>query len=171
VLQLYPQCVTISDSSIRFLCWCVRQVVLHTLIAEPQNTTYIHLMVVSSGAIVRRVSFPRQLAGTKNVRFNEGLSADFHNAKDKPCLIILDDLLNEAYTKDVCDLFTKGSHHRNVSVVLITQILFHQGWYCRDISLNAMYILVFKTCVIRINSTIWRDGYIPKIVTDCSRRI
>jgi hypothetical protein len=27
----------------------------------------------------------------------------------------------------VCDLFTKGSHHRNISVVLITQNLFHQG--------------------------------------------
>jgi hypothetical protein len=38
-------------------------------------------MVVSSSAIARIVPFPRQVAGTNNVRFNEGLPA-----KDKPCL-------------------------------------------------------------------------------------
>jgi hypothetical protein len=45
---------------------------------------------------------------------------------------------------DVCDLFTKGSHHRNISVILITQNLFHQGRFCREISLNAKYIVVLK---------------------------
>jgi ABC-type phosphate transport system ATPase subunit len=35
---------------------------------------------------------------------------------------VLDDLLNEAYSRAVCDLFTKGSHHRDLSVILITQI-------------------------------------------------
>jgi len=72
----------------------------------------------------RAVHF-RQLAGTKKVRFNEGVPANFDNAGDKPCLTILDDLLNETYSKDVCDLFTKGSHHRNITVILITQNLFH----------------------------------------------
>jgi len=62
----------------------------------------------------------------------------------KNCLIILDDFLNTAYSKDVCGLFTKGSHHRNISVILITQNLFHQGKFCRDISLNAKYIVVLK---------------------------
>jgi hypothetical protein len=46
--------------------------------------------------------------------------------------------------KDVCDLFTKGIHHTNISVILITQNLLHQGKYCRDISLNATYIVVLK---------------------------
>jgi hypothetical protein len=58
-------------------------------------------------------------------------------------LVVLNDLLNEAYSSDVCDLFTKGSHHRNISVILITQNLFHQGRFSRDISLNAKYIVVF----------------------------
>jgi hypothetical protein len=40
--------------------------------------------------------------------------------------------------------FTKGSHHRYISVILITQNLFHQGKYCRDISLDAKYIVVLK---------------------------
>jgi hypothetical protein len=53
--------------------------------------------------------------------------------------MILDDLLNEAYSRKVCDLFTKGSHHHNVSVILITQ-----GRHCRDISLNAKYLVSLK---------------------------
>jgi len=36
----------------------------------------------------------------------------------------------------------KGSHHRNISVILITQNLFRQGKYCCDISQNAKYIVV-----------------------------
>ena len=59
--------------------------------------------------------------------------------------MILDDLLNVVYSEQVCDLFTKGSHHRNISVILITQNLFHQGKYCRDISLNAKYSVQLKT--------------------------
>jgi len=129
----YTQRVTISDSSIRFLCWCVRQVFLHTLIAELQNTTCILLMVVSSGAIVRRVSFG----------LTRGCRQTFTTPRTNRASI-LDDLLNEACTKDVCDIFTKVSHHSNISVVLITQILYHQGRYCRDISLSAMYIVVLK---------------------------
>ena len=48
------------------------------------------------------------------------------------------------YSKDVCDLFTKGSHHKNISVILITQNVFHQGRFCRDISLNAKYSVALK---------------------------
>jgi len=55
------------------------------------------------------------------------------------CLIILDDLLNDAYSQDVCDLFTKRSHHRNNCVIGIIQNLFYQRCYCRDISMNYKY--------------------------------
>ena len=58
--------------------------------------------------------------------------------------MIIDDLLNDVYSKQVCDLFTKGSHHRNISVILNTQNFFHQGRYCRDISLNAKYLVLLK---------------------------
>jgi hypothetical protein len=44
----------------------------------------------------------------------------------------------------VCNLINKGSHHRNISVILITQNLFHQANYCRDISLNAKYLVLLK---------------------------
>lgn len=58
-------------------------------------------------------------------------------------LIILDDLMREV---DGCivDLFTKGSHHYNISVIFVTQNIFNQGKGRRDISLNSHYIVCFK---------------------------
>lgn len=61
----------------------------------------------------------------------------------EPILVIIDDMMREADTR-VVDLFTKGCHHRNISVFFITQNLFHQGRGQRDISLNAHYIVCFK---------------------------
>jgi len=90
------------------------------------------------------VPSPTELPKKSDVHFNEGVPKDFQNARGRPCLVILDDLLIDVNSKQVCDLFTKGSHHRNISVILITQNLFHQGRYCRDISLNAKYLVPLK---------------------------
>jgi len=43
------------------------------------------------------------------VHFNEGVPTDFENARGTPCLVNLDDLLNDVYSKQVCDLFTKAA--------------------------------------------------------------
>ena len=45
----------------------------------------------------------------------------------------------------IMDLFTKGSHHKNLSVILISQNLFHQRCDQRDICISQRnYIVVFK---------------------------
>ena len=44
----------------------------------------------------------------------------------------------------VASLFTKKSHHRNISVMYIEQNLFHKGKNHRTISLNAHYMVLFK---------------------------
>jgi hypothetical protein len=90
----------------------------------------------------------QQLAALKkNVQIRECLLENFENAQGLPCLFILDVLLNDVFSRAVCDLFTKGSHHRNVSVILINQNIFHQALHCRDISLNAKYLFALKTFV------------------------
>jgi len=53
-----------------------------------------------------------------NIRINEGVPANVVNTQVIP--------------------------HRNISVILITQKLFHQGRYCRDISLNVKYLVLLK---------------------------
>jgi len=52
--------------------------------------------------------------------------------------------MDSAYSTKSSELFTKGSYHRNIIVVLITQNLFHQGSSSRDIYLKSKYIVVFK---------------------------
>jgi len=69
---------------------------------------------------------------------------DFENPENIPTLIVLDDLMESAYSTKVSQLLTKGSHHRNISLVLITKNLFHQGPSSRDISLNSKDTVVFK---------------------------
>jgi hypothetical protein len=68
---------------------------------------------------------------------------EFENERGEPRLIILDDLLNNVYYKYVCDIFTKGSHHRNISFMLIIQNQF-QGQRNRHISMNVKYLVVYK---------------------------
>ena len=79
---------------------------------------------------------PEQLAGAGKYIYHRGIP-EFEEASDGPKLAALDDLLNEVYSSDVCDLFTKGCHHTNVSVILITRDA------SAGTSLNAKY-LVFK---------------------------
>jgi len=80
-----------------------------------------------------------------NVEFHEGLPRNEDYVNDpRPKLIVIDNLMCEASDNAVIDLFTKGSHHKNLRVIFITQNLFHQSRDMRDISLNANYIVVFK---------------------------
>jgi hypothetical protein len=51
--------------------------------------------------------------------------------------------MNEA-DQNVCNLFTKLSHHRSVSVVFITQNLYHRNRFVRTMNLNTHYIVMFK---------------------------
>jgi hypothetical protein len=86
---------------------------------------------------------PKSVSG-KRIQYFEGVPEDFKNEGGRITLIILDDLLTEVYSKLVCTLLTKGCHHRNISVLLITQNLFHQGTYCLDMSLNTKYLVLLK---------------------------
>ena len=65
-------------------------------------------------------------------------------------ILVFDDLMTEAKCDQrIADLFTKGSHHRNISVVYLTQNLFPQGKACRDIILNTQYMVLFNNPIDR----------------------
>ena len=65
-------------------------------------------------------------------------------------VLVFDDLMTEAKCDQrIADLFTKGSHHRNISVVYLTQIFFPQGKACRDIILNTQYMVLFNNPIDR----------------------
>ncbi|GIX84987.1 uncharacterized protein CDAR_374201 [Caerostris darwini] len=88
----------------------------------------------------------------KNVEFHEGLPSDIHTLSN--ALIVIDDLMSELSSEfsfmselsntKLTKLFTKGGHHRNLSIIFIVQNIFHNGKEMRDISLNAHYLFLFK---------------------------
>jgi hypothetical protein len=79
----------------------------------------------------------------KNVSFVKDVR-EFDNSEHLPTFIVLDDLKDSPYSSKGSDLFTKGSHHRYMGLIMITHNLFHQGPSSRDISLNSKYIAEFK---------------------------
>ena len=58
-------------------------------------------------------------------------------------LLVLDDLMTSTDDR-VVDLFTKISHHRNLSVVYLTQNIFYKNKKSRTLSLNSHYLVLFK---------------------------
>uniref|UniRef100_A0ABD2W625 AAA+ ATPase domain-containing protein n=1 Tax=Trichogramma kaykai TaxID=54128 RepID=A0ABD2W625_9HYME len=81
-----------------------------------------------------------------SLEFREGLPQTSDFADDpRPKLVIIDDLMRQSSSSGaLCDLFTKNSHHNNLSVIFITQNIFHQGRGQRDVSLNSHYIVLFR---------------------------
>ena len=78
-----------------------------------------------------------------NVDFHEGLPNLKLLDVSLKHLIVIDDLMMEV-NATITSLFTKGSHHRNISVMYIVQNIFHQNKEHRNISLNAQYIVLMK---------------------------
>ena len=79
----------------------------------------------------------------EGVMFVEGLPNPEDWREDKRRLVIVDDLMSETNDR-VTKLFTKGSHHRSLSVMYIVQNLFGKNKEQRTISLNSHYSVVFK---------------------------
>ena len=81
------------------------------------------------------------------VEFIEGFPEDLNalTRGHEQTLLVLDDLMSEC-SKDqrVSDLFTRGSHHKGISVLYLTQNLFPPGKLSRTISLNSHYFIVLK---------------------------
>ena len=60
-------------------------------------------------------------------------------------ILVLDDLMNEGSSdKNFLDLFTKDSHHQQITVIYLCQDLFPTGKFVKTISCNAQYIVAFK---------------------------
>ncbi len=83
-----------------------------------------------------------------DIIFHEGLpTADNINqfADGKHNIIVLDDLMADIVkNEEMQHLFTRDSHHKNLTVLFLTQNAFCQGRCARTISLNCAYLVLFK---------------------------
>jgi len=79
------------------------------------------------------------------IKFIEGLPNfhDLKNNKSTPKLLILDDMMQEMKNDSrLNELFTRGSHHWNLSIIHILQNLFFDG--IRTSRINAQYLILMK---------------------------
>jgi energy-coupling factor transporter ATP-binding protein EcfA2 len=97
---------------------------------------------VSEGEIGDTLTKLRKL---KRVHHVHGLPEGWTDKPKKLDLIIIDDLFEEVNQDAVsCNqLFTKIARHRQVTVIFITQNLFHQGGKHRTRNLNTHYLVIF----------------------------
>ena len=93
----------------------------------------------------------RENMGESRVEFVKGLPSEggideaYLQSRYGTKLIVIDDLMNEASRRqDVNSLFTRG-RHENTSVMFLVQNFHNSGKFMRENSLNADYIVRFKS--------------------------
>ena len=80
------------------------------------------------------------------IKFIHGFPEKFPSHEGKHTLIILDDMITEiGKGKQIVDLFIMGSHHRNITCILVSQNLFFNHKQYRLLSLQANYLVIFKS--------------------------
>ena len=95
-----------------------------------------------------QATYDEILKSLPSIKFIEGLPDNMESMLDPSIrnLVVLDDLMHElSNDQRITSLFTKGCHHRNLSVIFILQNIFHRGKELRDMSLNCHYLVLFKS--------------------------
>ena len=87
----------------------------------------------------------KALKHVKNITFLDGFEEGWETKPRTGDVIVIDDLFAEAVKeRSFNNLFTKIARHRGVTVIFITQNLFHQGGQHRTRNLNVHYLVLFK---------------------------
>lgn len=98
--------------------------------------------------------FKKPTNSSVKITYIQGLPNEDYISLSKPDLIIIDDLMVElANSKELVNLFTKKSHHWNVSIVFIVQNLYFKGKQMTTIARNSHYTILLSNR--RDQSQIW----------------
>ena len=92
--------------------------------------------------------YEKLLEALPQITFQRGFPdkiIDIFNARDSNLLILDDQMSKAGDTKELGDLFTKGSHHRNLTVIYIVQNFFDKSKSMRTASINSQYFFLFKS--------------------------
>jgi len=65
-------------------------------------------------------------------------------ARGMPILVIFDDMINSKSINDIASLFTVDARHLNMSLIFLSQRIFVNNEYFRQISQNSDYFVLFK---------------------------
>ena len=83
-------------------------------------------------------------SGTKGMP-SELENDSFFDISKGNSMVIDDQMEDSGGDTRIANLFTRGSHHRNLSVIYIVQNLFHQGKGSRSISLKSFLGSLYKS--------------------------
>ena len=110
------------------------------MFTEPVYRVYYHYGIYQS-------LFDEMKSEIDGIIFKEGMPETIENLGhgNKHSILILDDLMLQiCNNKDAASLFVMGSHHRNLTIIYLSQNLFAGGSMSRTISLNCEYMCLFK---------------------------
>ena len=82
-----------------------------------------------------------------HIEFVRGWSDELYESlrQDKKNLLIRENQMAEAGdSKTLSNLFTKGAHHKNLSVLYLVQNVYNKSKSQRTVSLNTHYNVVFR---------------------------
>lgn len=135
----HPFTMTISGPTGSGKTFWVQKLIKEALFASHPSPKHIYYLYGE---------YQPSFASFVGVTFIKGLPNDLINninPANDPIWIIIDDLMHESSKSQVIsELFTKGSHHRNISVILLVQNFFVKGNEMRNITLNSHYLVLFK---------------------------
>ena len=122
VLQLLDKRDNLLNTSIEYILWCYGQ--------QTKRLQYISEKYKDKVTLI------------------EGIPDNFETYinSSRAGLVVFDDLMQEAVSSKVMsELFTKQSHHLNLSVVLVLQNIYAEGKVRKTLYRNAHYLVLFKT--------------------------
>ena len=80
-----------------------------------------------------------------SIEFYDAMPTEEKFSEFSNSLVILDDMVDAVMNdSSMMKVFTERSHHQNISVIFMTQNIFHQGKTARTISLNTQYMVLFE---------------------------
>jgi len=98
---------------------------------------------------------------TDSVNFTDIIPKADTMQNDCRRLIILDDLMYET-NGDIEKLFTRCAHHKNLTIIFLTQNLFFNSKHQRTISLNTHYLVLFKAVRDKMQIRVLARQMFPK---------
>lgn len=88
---------------------------------------------------------PAEILSNPRVETYCGVPTEDSGVLRPDSLLILDDLMNYCLNDlSVSELYTKGSRHRRISVIILSQNLFFQSKHARSISLSTRYFILLR---------------------------
>ena len=136
----HPFCMTVAGPS-----QCGKTKFILDLLADRNSIIYPIPTRIKYCYSVWQCNFDDLKISIPTIEFCKGIPDLEDNDSLDNNLIVLDDLMSECIdNKNILQLFTIGSHHKNISVIFLTQNIFCKGKHSRSINLNSHYLILFR---------------------------